>query len=195
MSENKRQQQKTSTRKLLIETALNQFSKNGITATKTIDIAKAAAVSHGTLFSHFSTQEELLIAVIEEFGTRIAQRLHELVNEYYSLSEILEAHLKNLIEFEAFYTRLIIERRLLPKEVTNTYIMIQSTISHHICIAAERELEQGILRNLPVNMIYNTWVGLIHYYLTNSDLFSSDGSVLELHSNELLQHYMNLIKI
>jgi TetR/AcrR family transcriptional regulator, acrEF/envCD operon repressor len=195
MAENKRQQQKNSTRKHLIETAINLFGVNGITTTRTVDIAKAAEVSHGTLFSHFPTLEELLIAVIEEFGNRIAQRLHELVNENCSLLEILEAHLTSLIEFEPFYIRLVIERRLLPKEVTNTYIMIQSTISHHICIASERELEQGVIRRLPVHMIYNTWVGLIHYYLTNSDLFSSDGRVLEHHSKELLKHYISLIKI
>jgi TetR/AcrR family transcriptional regulator, acrEF/envCD operon repressor len=195
MVENKRQQQKNLTRRHLIETAIDQFGTNGITTTRTADIARAAEVSHGTLFAHFSTQEELLIAVIEEFGARIAQRLHELVDANCSLPKILEAHLTSLIEFEPFYTRLIIERRLLPKVVTNTYIMIQSTISYHICSAAEKEIELGLIRRLPVHMIYNTWIGLIHYYLTNSDLFSPNSSVLELYCNELLEHYMNLIKI
>jgi AcrR family transcriptional regulator len=195
MLQNKRQHQKNLTRKLLIDTAIYQFGKNGITTTRTADIAKAAEVSHGTLFMHFPTLEELLAQVIEDFGTRIAQRLHQLVDENCDLPEILSAHLTGLIEFEAFYTRLIIERRLLPKAITNTYIMIQSTISYHICTAAEREIEQGIIRKLPVHLIYNTWIGLIHYYLTNGDLFSPSGNVLEHHSKELLQHYLNLIKI
>ncbi|MBU3187601.1 TetR/AcrR family transcriptional regulator [Clostridium estertheticum] len=193
MLETKRQKQKKLTKKHLIEIAIKQFGENGIITTPTADIAKAAKVSHGTVFAHFSTQEELLISVIEEFGNRITQRLHELVDTNSSLFEVLEAHIEGLIEFEPFYTRLIIERRLLPESVCNTYIMIQSTISFHISIAAEKEIKQGTIRKVPIHLIYNTWIGLIHYYITNGDLFSPNGSVLKQYRHELLQHYINLI--
>jgi TetR/AcrR family transcriptional regulator, acrEF/envCD operon repressor len=192
--ETKREKQKKLTRNHLIEIAIKQFGENGIIKTRTSDIAKVANVSHGTVFAHFSTQEELLISVIEEFGDRIAKRLHELVDTNSSLFEVLEAHLKGLIEFEPFYARLVIERRLLPENVCNTYIMIQSTISFHISIAAEKEMEQGTIRKIPLHLICNTWVGLIHYYITNSDLFSPSGSVLKQYYQELLQHYISLIK-
>ncbi|MBP2661381.1 MAG: transcriptional regulator, TetR family [Firmicutes bacterium] len=195
MLETKREKQKHLTRKHLIEIAIKKFGENGITMTRTADIARNANVSHGTIFVHFSTQEDLLIAVVEEFGTRIAQRLHELIDTNSSLYEVLEGHITGLIEFEPFYARLIIERRLLPESVSNTYVMIQSAISFHIGIAAEKEMEQGIVRKLPLHLIYNTWIGLIHYYIINSDLFCSSGSVLKQYSHELLQHYINLITI
>jgi len=192
---NKRQQQKNLTRKHLLEIAIKQFGETGILATRTADIAKHANVSHGTVFAHFSTQEDLLTAAVEEFGSQITQRLHELIDTNSSLSKILDAHITGLIEFEPFYTRLIIERRLLPANVTNTYVMIQSTISFHIGIAAQKELDQGIVRKLPVHLLYNTWIGLIHYYITNGDLFCSSGSVLKRYRHELLQHYIDLITI
>lgn len=195
MSENKRQQQKILTRNRLIEVAIDQFGKNGITATRTADIAKEAGVSHGTLFAHFPTQEKLLVSVIEEFGNRVAQRLHQLIDTGSNFFEVLEAHINLIVEFEAFYTRVIIERRLLPKSVTDTYIMIQSTISFHIGITAESEIKKGNIRKIPIQLIYNTWIGLIHYYLTNGDLFSPDDSVLKRYKDLLLNHYKNLIKI
>lgn len=195
MIETKRQKQKLFTRKHLIEIAIRQFGENGITMTRTADIAKSAHVSHGTIFVHFPTQEALLIAVVEEFGIRITQRLQELIDTNSSLFEMLEAHITGLIEFESFYTRLVIERRLLPESVRNTYIMIQSTISFHIGIAGEKEMEEGVIRKLPLHLIYNTWIGLIHYYITNGDLFSSSGSVLTQYRKELLQHYIDLITI
>ncbi|MHC1683781.1 MAG: TetR/AcrR family transcriptional regulator [Clostridiaceae bacterium] len=194
MIENKRQMQKRTTRNKLIEVAMKHFGENGIITSKTADIAKAAEVSHGTLFSHFPTQEELLIAVIEEFGNRISKRLHQLIDKKSNLKEVLEAHIIGISEFEEFYTRLIIERRLLPKKVTETYIMIQSTISFHIGIAAEKEIEQGYIKEMPVHLIFNTWISLIHYYLTNGDLFSAQGFVLKNYSEVLLNHYKNLIK-
>lgn len=195
MVENKRQKQKELTKKHLIEIAIQQFGENGITATRTADIARVANVSHGTVFVHFPKQEDLLIAVVEEFGFRIAQRLHELLDTNSSLFEVLEAHITGVIEFEPFYTRLVIERRLLPEIVRNTYIMIQSTISFHIDIAAEKEMEQGRIRQLPIHLVYNTWIGLIHHYITNGDLFCSSGSVLQQYWQELSQHYISLIKI
>lgn len=195
MSENKRQIQKRETRSKLIEIAMIQFSLNGFLSTRTIDIAKAAKVSHGTVFSHFPTQEDLLIAVINEFGNKITTRLHELVSEESTLEDLLKAHITGLSEFEDFYTRLIIERRLLPEEVRNVYIGINSTISHHISLAAERESSLGNIRPLSIDLLYNTWVGLLHYYLTNSDLFSPNQSVLKNYGSQLVNHYINLIKI
>lgn len=193
MQLNKRQQQKIQTRTLILETAISYFGNNGITTSRTIDIAKAANISHGTIFSHFATQEELLIAVIEEFGERITNKLHESIDTNCSLYEALETHISILIEYEAFYTRLIIERRLLPENVLNTYIAIQSAISIHISQAAEKDMESGIIRKVPIHLLFNTWMGLINYYLTNGDLFSPDGSVLEKYGKELLTHYINLI--
>lgn len=193
MAETKRQKQKHLTRKHLIETAILQFGATGITTTRTADIAKSASVSHGTVFAHFSTQEDLVIAVVEEWGFRITQRLHELVDCESSLFEVLQAHITGLVEFESFYTRLIIERRLLPESVRNTYVMIQSAISYHIGIAAEKEIKKGRISKMPVHLLYNTWIGLLHYYMTNGDLFCSSGSVLQRYSQELLQHYMSLL--
>ncbi|MBA1334976.1 MAG: hypothetical protein HPY66_0598 [Firmicutes bacterium] len=192
-SKTQRQVQKDQTRKHLIETAFEQFAQKGLTTTRTADIAKAAKVSHGTVFAHFSTQEALLNAVIEEFGARVSLRLHELAVRNNSLQDVLAAHLKGLAEFEAFYTRLVIEGRLLPESARNAFIIIQSAISFHISQAAEREMQAGTIDPYPIHLIFNTWVGLIHYYLANNDLFAPEGSVLERYGQELLDHYMRLI--
>lgn len=188
-----RQIQKKLTRKRLIETALEVFARQGFTATRTADIAKAAQVSHGTVFAHFPTLETLLDAVIEEFGTRVSFRLHELAGGDNSLRDVLAAHIRGLREFEAFYTRLVIEGRLLPDSARNILIIIQSAISFHICRTAEREMQKGAIEPYPLHLLFNTWLGLIHYYLANDDLFAPGESVLERYGEELLEHYMYLI--
>ncbi|MCB2360619.1 TetR family transcriptional regulator [Clostridium estertheticum] len=58
MLENKRQKQKKLTRKHLIEVAIKQFGENGILKTRTSDIAKAADVSHGTVFAMVDFKNE-----------------------------------------------------------------------------------------------------------------------------------------
>jgi len=103
MKESQRQKQKIQTRKYLIEVATNEFAKSGFSSTRTSDIAVAAKVSHGTIFVHFPTKENLLDEVIEEFGMNITSRLHELINENCGLKEALKAHLKGIEEYEIFY--------------------------------------------------------------------------------------------
>ena len=195
MKENKRNVQKELTRKKLIEVAIKLFGDNGILNTKTIDISKEAGVSHGTVFSHFKTQEELLDTVIEEVGDRIVSKLQDLIDVKGSLEEILKAHINGLIEFEKFYTRLIIERRLLPESASNIYIIIQSSISFHIGEALKREIAKGKIIDTPIHLLFNSWVGLIHYYLTNGDLFTNDGSILNNYGQDLINHYIKLINV
>jgi len=43
-------------------------------------------------------------------------------------------------------------------------------------------------------IIFNTWLGLIHYYLQNSELFAPGASVLKQQGNELVKHFLELIK-
>ncbi|WP_315108395.1 TetR/AcrR family transcriptional regulator [Clostridium intestinale] len=195
MKENKRNVQKELTRKKLIEVAIKLFGDNGILNTKTIDISKEAGVSHGTVFSHFKTQEELLDTVIEEVGDRIVSKLQELIDVNGSLEEILKAHINGLMEFEKFYTRLIIERRLLPESASNIYIIIQSSISFHIGEVLKKEIAKGKIIDTPIHLLFNSWIGLIHYYLANGDLFTNEESILNNYGQDLINHYIKLINV
>jgi len=188
-----RQIQKEQTRKMILQIAMKQYAQNGIMATRTVDIAKAAEVSHGTVFSHFATQEDLLNTVIEEFGMTVSQRLHELASANMDLKSVLESHLAGLMEFEDFYTRLVIEGRLLPPSARNTLAIIQSSISFHMSQAAELAMDKGTIERYSIHMLFNTWIGLLHYYLGNSDLFAPGESVLRRYGQEILDHYMKLI--
>ena len=189
----KREIQKERTRRKIIAAALGQFAKTGITVTRTEDIARAAGVSHGTVFMHFPTLEALISAAVMEFGECVSMRMHELAEGDACLRDILEAHIKGLAEYEEFYSRLIAERTLLPKSAEYAFIMIQSSASFHISRAAAKEIDEGSVAAYPMHLLFNTWIGLIHYYMQNRDLFAPGGSVLWRYGKELTGHYMNLI--
>ncbi|MEX1376328.1 MAG: TetR/AcrR family transcriptional regulator [Eubacteriales bacterium] len=190
---NKRQQQKENTRKLIIEAAIGEFAKNGLTSAKTSDIAAAANVSHGTVFSHFPTREILLEEVIEQFGINAARKMHQLIDENGSVESLLHAHLAGIEQYEAFYTRLISEASLLDDMAKHTLVSMQSAISIHLSQAAKKEMEQGKIKQMPVSLLFNTWIGLVNYYLMNKDLFAPEESVIKRYKEQLVEHYINLI--
>ena len=195
MKKTQRQIQKELTRKNILKAAYKMFSKNGIMNTTTSDVADAAGVSHGTIFVHFKTQEELITAVIQDFGEKIGIRIHELVENSACIKDILKAHLNAIQEFEDFYTKLVIESRTIPNASRNVFVSIQSTLSFHLSKALEQQINAGNIINQPVYLLFNTWIGIVHYYLTNGDLFAPGESVIERYGDVLIDYYIKLISV
>ena len=188
----KRQIQKEATRKQILDTAYQVYADEGFSAT-TNKIAREANVSHGTVFVHFPTVECLIICLLERFGTEINEQLNILSEREESLESFLEAHMNVLIRYEDFYKRLISEMHLLPQEAKYVFINIQSVVSFHLNQVIEPYIEKNAIKEIPMHIIFNSWLGLIHYYLTNNYLFTK-GSVLTEHKNELILNYIKLIK-
>ena len=178
----KRIEQKQQTYHHLLRVAFEAFSQRGFFITKTLDIARSADVSHGTLFVHFPTRDELLVKVIDEFGVRIGKRLQELAANRVTAEEILKAHLEVLKEHEGFYAHLVTEGPLLPYAARHRVFMIQAGIAHY--------LETVIPKEMSLSFVLNSWLGLIHYYLANRDLFAPQGSVIDRCGQDLLSQFI-----
>ncbi|MNC80717.1 hypothetical protein D3C75_1336170 [compost metagenome] len=54
-------------------------------------------------------------------------------------------------------------------------------------------MENGTAAYMPVHLLFNSWIGLLHHYLMNRDLFAPDESVLERYGKELLAHFMRMV--
>jgi len=72
-----------------------------------------------------------------------------------------------LTESEGLYARVVQKWPLLPGRALNALVAIQSAISHHISETAGREMEAGGIRPMALDLLLNTWVGLLHCYVAN----------------------------
>lgn len=72
------EQMKAESRSAIVSAALELFAKRGYSATKTDEIAKKARVSKGLIYSHFSTKQEILTAIIDEEIDRLFPRTNEI---------------------------------------------------------------------------------------------------------------------
>jgi AcrR family transcriptional regulator len=189
-----RQEQKEATRERLVNAAIALFARNGIVQTTTADIAKSIRMSHGIVFLHFPTRDDLVIAVIDEFGRRLAAEFRQAFEQDLGLRAVLQAHLRVLAEFEPFYARLVTEASLLPPKVRSTLLMLHAAVSQRIFLALERERKAGRARKFERPLIFNTWIGLVHHYLVNRDVFANGNSVIAQQGETLVQHFMTLVK-
>ncbi|MCL2320008.1 MAG: TetR/AcrR family transcriptional regulator [Treponema sp.] len=189
----KRRLQKERTRETIIAAALKVLSEYGFSV-PTATIAKEAGVSHGSIFVHFPTVDSLLVCVLEVFSRDINAKLHSLSESGNDISRLLDMHINVLIKYEDFYKRLINEAVYLPEEAKNTFIAIQSTVSIHFSQVLEHEIKKGRIKKIPFHMLFNTWLGLVHYYLMNGGLFAPGASVLKRYKTRLIQCYLTLVR-
>lgn len=194
MEVSKRKLQKENTRQKILDTAYQVYSTHGFSAT-TGTIAKATGISHGALFVHFPTKKDLLTTLLDEFSLKIGQTLHEVSETAKDVESLLVGHIKVLKEYELFYTSIISDLSALPEEVKTVWISIQTTTAFHFSKIFKKEKVNKKIKNLPTHMLFNTWLGLIHYYLLNRELFTKkEESVLTRYENELIYTYVQLIK-
>jgi AcrR family transcriptional regulator len=186
--------QKEETRRKILRAAARVAARRGFAQVRTIDVAKAARVSHGLVFVHFPTRDDLLVEAITDFGREVTTSLHALVRAGAGVRDVLAAHLRCIEEHEERYARLVAEAPILPERARVAWIGIQSAISHHLAGAAEREMEDGAIRECPLHLLFNTWIGLIHHYLAHRDLFAPGASVIHKHGRALLDHFMGLLE-
>src|SRR6202140_267036 len=173
-----RQEQKVVTRDRLVNAAMALFARKGIVNTTTADVAKAVRMSHGVLFLHFPTRDDLVIAVIDEFGRRLSAEFRQAFERDLGLRAVLQAHLRVLAELEPFYARLVTEAPMLPPKVRSTLLMLHAAVSQRIFLALERERKAGRARKFDRPLLFSAWIGLVHHYLVNRDVFANGNSVI-----------------
>lgn len=104
-------------RQLLLDVAARLFRERGYHVTSMRDIAHEVGMLSGSIYYHFSSKEELLLAVYEEGLRHIAEQVDAAVAERNTPWERLEAgctaHLEALLELSD-YTQVMI--RVLPPE-------------------------------------------------------------------------------
>jgi AcrR family transcriptional regulator len=189
-----RKEQKEQTRSRLVQQAEVLFSKQGISATTTAEVAKSNKVSHGALFVHFPTREDLIQAVVERFGDRLGAEMGRRFEEDMSLRDLLKAHLAVLAEFEDFYLRLISESQSLPPKIRSVVYAMNASLSYRFFRAAQRQMRSGHLKKMDQASFFNTWMALLHYHIMNRDLFSERTPILKAMGEDILRHFFHLMK-
>lgn len=188
-----REERKEATRRRILEAAFAVYSRRGSLGASTVEVAEEAGVAHGSVFVHFGTQAGLIAAVIEAFGEEVMAAVHGTMGEGTTIRDALEAHLAAIRDREAFYAALVVEAPRLAEPARAALTLIQSAIAFHLTPALRGGIAAGRVVDLPLPLLFNTWIGLLHHYVTNRDLFAPGESVVERRGQELLDFYIALI--
>ena len=165
--ENQKKKTVEQRRQDILEASLKIFAQKGYSGSTTAEIARAAGVAEGTIFRHFPTKKDILIAVLEpkildgliqldkehrddtptEFFRRFMRNRLELVKEHESLIRLMFAEAQYHVEVRA--------------------ALFKGILGQGISIIRpwfEKGVELGEFRALPFLPTMRSFMGMVMFY-------------------------------
>ncbi|KJR49117.1 Transcriptional regulator, TetR family [Desulfosporosinus sp. I2] len=194
--ENGRRKTAEERRQDILEAALNIFTQKGYNGSTTAEIARAASVAEGTIFRHFATKKELLIAVLEP---KILVGLINLDKEHreYTPTEFFRCFLKNrleLIKENNGLFRFMFAEAQYHSEVREA--LFKAILEQGIGIIKpwyEKGVEQGEFRPLPFIPTMRSFMGMALFYGIFNGAFPGlpQEETLEEAADQMLELFLN----
>ncbi|MHB8788357.1 MAG: TetR/AcrR family transcriptional regulator [Desulfobulbaceae bacterium] len=118
-----RDQKKKQTRKAIMEAALKLFSRQGYEHTSIDQLARAAGIGKGTVYSYFQAKSEIFLAFCEEQLEFVYQELAAKSNPEAPLGEQLLTLFMGEFRFisrNREFGRILLQETVFPKDFTGT---------------------------------------------------------------------------
>jgi len=177
----------------ILEAGLKLFSEKGYNGSTTAEIARAAGVAEGTIFRHFTTKKELLIAVLEP---KVLEGLIQLDRQHKedTPTEFFGCFLRNrleLIKENDSLIRLMFAEAQYHIEVREA--LFKGILGQGISIIRpwfEKGVDRGDFRDLPFLPTMQSFMGMVMFYGLFGNVFL--GLSPERTIEEAAEHILDL---
>ncbi|MCF6149780.1 MAG: TetR/AcrR family transcriptional regulator [Candidatus Kuenenia sp.] len=162
------QEDLTTTREIILETALKLFSKKGYLGTTTREIAKKAGTAEVTIFRHFTSKEKLFEEVINKhsFLPALQGLLPEVAEMPYTeaLTVIAKRFLDTLTIRKDIIKIMHSEIQRYPEKIHKIYHAFIDEIFKTLASYFTTMQKKGILRELHSEVAARAFLGMIFSY-------------------------------
>jgi len=188
-----RRRNKEQTRQEILEATITLFSHKGLINTSTLQIADRAGVAHGTVFFHFPTRHELIIAAIYCAMGDLARKLDEKSRSTDNLKALCEIFIEEVDKNSRFYSSIVRDLPQLPLDVQRMVFAALSAFSANFVDVIKKKQKAGKVRKFPPKLAVFYWFGLIHYIYSYPELLSSH-ELFQKHKKELIKLFIKSLK-
>src|SRR5512140_3586573 len=115
------------TRDDILRASAQIFSQKGFHATSMQDIAQAVSVQKASLYHHFTSKQEILLALLDRALDLIIDSLEEVVSQPLppeaKLRQAMICYLQALAEYQEMASVLLLEYRSLEVELRSEHVL------------------------------------------------------------------------
>lgn len=151
----------------ILEAAKQVFVRKGYEATKMGDVAAEAGIGRTALHYYYRTKEMLFDAIFDQLIGALLPNLGAIIDEDTSflekLPKIINQYVKTLQRNPLFPIFVINELERAPEHIYHSILKNPSRIEPIIRMRKqmEKEMEQGLLKKLPVYYVATTLISLL----------------------------------
>lgn len=178
----------TNTRQQIIETAFLLFLKKGFKAVRLNDIERAARITRGTFYYHFTNKEEALKEGLNAYYALLNTQRTEEFDRISTLREYVDLTIRKLTEIDNYSARtfsseipeilclsLIVEVIALYPELKKVVLaakILRLSKLEQLILNAKRagELRDDIDTSILAKNLLNISVGVINYLIMHQDV-------------------------
>lgn len=187
-------------KKKIIEVAIATFAEKGYSNTSTSEIAKKAGVAEGTIFKHYGTKENLLLAImvpfLKEFFPAMADELfEELLDEERSFEEFLRSFMTNRNTFfsknrEIF--QVVIKEMIYKEELRHELLpYIAEAASKRLVNVIEIFKQRGEIKDVPNESILKMLSTVMGGFFVSNFVLLNKSSVSKSEIDEVVLFILN----
>lgn len=151
----------------ILEAAKQVFVRKGYEATKMGDVAAEAGIGRTALHYYYRTKEMLFDAIFDQLIGALLPNLGAIIDEDTSflekLPKIIDQYVKTLQRNPLFPIFVINELERAPEHIYHSILKNPSRVEPIIRMRRqmEKEMEQGLLKKLPVYYVATTLISLL----------------------------------
>ncbi|MBO8165048.1 MAG: TetR/AcrR family transcriptional regulator [Brevibacillus sp.] len=189
IEEIKQEDQMTEKQRSILEAAIKLFASKGFHASSTSEIAREAGVAEGTIFRHYKTKKDILIAAVAPVIVKIAApyilkdiRTITEARAEKSFADIVTELYRNrlsLLEANEKHFRILIQEAFFHEELRETLLQTVAKEGKQIIQRfVEQRIEAGELRPLPpevlMRIVLSLLLGMVAFkYVVGKEEFAS----------------------
>src|SRR5262245_43508789 len=145
------------------------MSWTGFGGLRTAEVAAAAGVSHGAVFVHYPSRDDLMAAVADAIAGDIGRALSDTgVADTGDLADGLQHHLSVITEYAAEYRSLMFEADNASGAVRQVWTTLQGGIADYLTAVITSAQMRGEIAVRDAEAARETWIALVHHALARS---------------------------
>lgn len=182
-----RKEKKLATRQKIIESATTLLESKGFVTVSTKDISNVSQVSHGTIFLHFNTKEELLYTIlnsnVDQFRKAFIERCSATLEQDFFMKELLSVY----IEYENILSRVYKDYYYLSADLQKSIDDLETLIKNEIFDNLKSHWSKS-LNILDTFILIDTFLAQVKAYLLEKNS-SSVQSIIKQRRGRILKLY------
>ncbi len=150
-------------RTAILDAALQLISKQGFHATPVSQIAEKAQVGAGTVYRYFENKDDLLNQLYLEIKGQIHEAMNEGITQEMPAESLFKRLWLNVFEFDVKHPQefSFVEQYCDSPFLTDTTRAAESGVLQNHREAFERGVRDGVLQDLPAEMVFSIFSGSI----------------------------------